>query len=340
MNMNGNHNMRTGAGAEFPSALARLSDLARVEEKIREVLASEARLLRDIPLYLHSLGGKRIRPALCLLTARALGLAAATPALIDIAAGMELIHMATLLHDDIIDNSMLRRHHPSALAKYGMSATLLAGDFLYVRAFGLCSKLDRLIIDETERACVELTEGEVLETSLAVEPHTIESSLDICRKKTAALFRLAALSGAHLAGAGSEATRHMAAFGEHVGIAFQILDDILDVTSTKEVLGKEPGIDIRERKPSVVNVLWLRSGDPLAAQLRSPGSREEDDHFVPAALSALAASPAIAEARRLAEEFVTAARKDLGAAKASAGTVSPEISVLDALLDYTLSRAS
>lgn len=322
--------------AAFPQALEDLADLKRVEEALHSVLVSEAALLHDVPAYLHAVGGKRIRPALCLFVARSFGAAAASPSLIDVAAGIELIHMATLLHDDIIDNSLLRRHHPSPLARFGLASTLLAGDFLYIRAFGLCSKLGRFIIEETEKACVELTEGEVLETSLVREAHDLQSALCISRKKTAALFRLAALSGAHLAGAGEAVTGHMALFGESLGIAFQILDDILDVTSTKEVLGKEPGIDLRERKPSIVNVLWLASGDPLAQGLREERGGEE---FVNASLAALRQSPVIAEARALAEEYVGRARAALAAA--AAGQVSAEnFAVLETLLDYTLQRAS
>lgn len=158
--------------------------------------------------------------------------------------------MATLLHDDMIDNSPLRRHRQSAPARYGSNQSILAGDFLLVRAFALCARLDRPIIEATEQACVELTEGEILETSLVDDRHSVESALAIARKKTASLFRLAAFSAAHMSGVWVDVESRMARFGELVGVSFQILDDVLDVVSDESLLGKRSGTDLRERKPS------------------------------------------------------------------------------------------
>lgn len=293
------------AKAALAGFIAELGDLGAIESLIREKLGSDAPRLHEIGHYLLNLGGKRIRPVLCLLVARALGLKRAPQPLIDVAAGIELIHMATLLHDDIIDNSSLRRHHPSAFARYGLGDSLLTGDFLLVRAFSLCARLDSAIIDATERACVELTEGEILETPLTREVHTVDSSLTIARKKTAALFRLAAYSAAHIAAVDDVLERRLAQFGESLGIAFQILDDVLDVTSSEDLLGKRAGTDLRERKPSLVNVLWLDSGDSRAGRLKRPATSDsaDEDRFIAEALSILANGPVVAQARTIARRY-------------------------------------
>jgi geranylgeranyl pyrophosphate synthase len=156
------------AKAGVSKMLAGLQGMKEVETLISSKLTSDAELLETIPAYLLGLGGKRIRPAMTLLVSRAFGSKSVefpVAEVIDVAAGIELIHMATLLHDDIIDKSPLRRHKQSPFLKFGLGNSLLAGDFLLVRAFSLCARLDRYVIDATEQACIELTEGEILETA-------------------------------------------------------------------------------------------------------------------------------------------------------------------------------
>ena len=281
-----------------------------VNELVRAKFTSDSPLLREIPEYLFALGGKRIRPLITLLTARACGMSRPTEALVDVAAGIELIHMATLLHDDIIDRSPMRRHRESPYSRYGLISTLLSGDFLLTRAFRLCARLDSFIIDATEAACIALTEGEIAETPLSHEQHTLDSSLEIARKKTAALFTLACQSGSHLAGASPSSVAAFASFGESLGIAFQIVDDLLDVVSSEEVLGKRTGLDIIERKPSIVNVLWLASGDPRAAVLRSPAS-DCSEETLREYLQAVRSSSAPAQTRALAEQYARRAEQSL-----------------------------
>ena len=276
-----------------------------MEELIKSKLHSDAQILKEISFYLLELGGKRIRPAICLISAKALRGNNNNSKLIQIAAGIELIHMATLLHDDIIDKSKIRRHKSSPLKKYGANSTLLAGDFLLVRAFSLCSKLDPYIIEKTEQACVDLTEGEVLELPLYQEKHSTESSLHIAKKKTASLFRLACESAAFLCCDDKKIIEYMSHFGENIGMAFQVLDDILDVTSNEEILGKEPGADIRERKPSLVNVLWLESGDKLAEKLLS--EPDDDIFYVERALMQLRNSEVIRAAKNIANRYLNTA---------------------------------
>ncbi|RMG43009.1 MAG: polyprenyl synthetase family protein [Candidatus Dadabacteria bacterium] len=316
-----------------------ISGLSEAEEIIRSSLISEAELLCEVPSYLFKLGGKRIRPVLTLLVARALKINTPPRPLLEVSAGIELIHMATLLHDDIIDNSKKRRNSESPYKRYGLASTLLSGDFLLVRAFSLCANLDKEIIAATEKACVELTEGEILETPLFSEQHSLESYLTIARKKTASLFRLAAFSGAHLSTGNQNLVRLFSEFGEQIGIAFQMLDDILDVVSDENLLGKERGIDLQESKPSLVNVLWLNSGDPLATELlKKPDQRPAN--FKELAIAAIENSRVIEQARRYALDYADRASKTIEkiSERYSEETEAAELFKLLALVNFTVSR--
>jgi geranylgeranyl pyrophosphate synthase len=334
------------AKEQLKRALSNVPGLEEVETLIQSKFTSDAPALTAISSYLFTLGGKRVRPLLALMTGRLFGLSPAPAELIEVAAGIELIHMATLLHDDIIDKSALRRHSASPFAKYGTNPTLLAGDFLLTRAFSLCAHLDRYIIDATERACVELTEGEILETGLHEQEHSVETMLTIALKKTASLFRLACESGAHLAGLPAAATELMGEFGETLGISFQILDDVLDVVADESLLGKPSGTDLRERKPSAVNLAWVQSGAPLSKQLlSSPGTPAEEDSFVAGALLELRTPGhvAVKEARALALRYAAKAESALqraAAAGADAGISIDQhtLQQLQTLVTYTVTR--
>lgn len=291
-------------------ALSTRNSLATVEDIVRSKFNSQSKKLNEISSYLFSLGGKRIRPILTILMAQSLGDNIGDLKVLDVAAGIELIHMATLLHDDIIDKSPLRRHEESPWIKYGTADTLLAGDFLLTRAYSLCARLDSHIITATENACIELTEGEISEVSLNQKSISIEESLEISRKKTGSLFRLACESAAHLVKNNPRITELAASFGENLGIAFQILDDILDIISTEDLLGKKSGIDIIERKPSSVNIYWLKTGNDLAVDILL-SSREISENDRISAISAIKKSTAIAESKLLAEKYVKMAKDSL-----------------------------
>lgn len=298
--------------------------------------------MREVPDYLLRLGGKRIRPALTLLVSKALGINPINEDVFNVSAGIELIHMATLLHDDIIDDSPVRRHQQSPYAKFGTPSTLLSGDFLLTRAFGLCAKLDDTIITATEQACIELVEGEALETALHAEKHSVATSLTIANRKTAALFRLSAFCAGHIAQQPAEVCEHLAAFGQALGVAFQIIDDILDVTSDEATLGKRPGLDIIERKPSLVNVLWLESGDETAQRLLTvPAAPEDERRYAEQALAFLQTSPVIVEAKRLAVDYAESAREELLLAlsgSAATDTSAAYADALHAVIDFALER--
>jgi octaprenyl-diphosphate synthase len=327
------------AAERFNSAIKLVPELTQVEEVIRESFQSDVLPMREIPDYLLSLGGKRIRPALTLLCAKALGINHISDKLINVAAGIELIHMATLMHDDIIDQSPIRRHKQSPYAKFGTPLTLLSGDFLLTRAFGLCARLDEVAIAATEAACIELVEGEALETPLHTANHSLETSLTIAKRKTASLFRLATFCAAHLNEASEATAKSFADFGENLGIAFQIIDDILDVTSTEEVLGKQPGLDIIERKPSVVNVLWLASGEAEAERLCEAPIPGQEHDFASTSLAYLTSSKYVAAAKELANSYGAKARSSLLSGLENHPNCAPEAAqALHTVIDFALER--
>jgi geranylgeranyl pyrophosphate synthase len=280
-----------------------LKGLNQVESIIDSKFDAASPLLNEISKYLFTIGGKRIRPVLCVLIAQSLGGAKEPQRLHEVAAGIELIHMATLLHDDIIDRSPLRRHEASPWVKYGTPDTLITGDFLLTRAFSLCARLDRFIIDKTEVACIELTEGEIDERPLSVKNFTINASIEIARKKTGSLFRLAGESAGYLCSHDTALAASCGAFGEALGISFQILDDILDVISTEDLLGKKAGIDLIEKKPSAINVLWLETKEPLAQSILR-AEQEPTTAAIDEALAHLRNHPVIHQARALAKQYV------------------------------------
>jgi len=249
----------------IPAAVA--EDLARVEERLAAELASREERLSAVAAHLVRAGGKRVRPTVVLLVFHAAaerGLARRDDA-IEAAVALELIHSATLLHDDIIDGGETRRGRPSALRTFGVADTLVAGDFLFSRAFALCARFEAEVIRWAADACVSLTEGEVLQSRFRRNPAvTLADYLEIIRRKTAALFEAGARTAAHLAGARPEVVAAMAACGHHVGLAFQVSDDLLDVAGNPAVTGKPRGIDLRDGNPSLPIVLALRADPSLA----------------------------------------------------------------------------
>ncbi len=312
------------------------SALVLVERRIEERLNSEAPILSEIASYLQQLGGKRVRPLLCLLSARVFGMREASSRLVDVAAGIELIHMATLLHDDIIDESPVRRKKESAFVRFGVPPSLLTGDFLLVRAFGLCAHLGDYIIDATERACVALTEGEVLEGKLSQNRTvTFENYLDVIGKKTASLFSLAAETGAYVAEADQNCVLALKSFGFDAGITFQIVDDILDITADEILLGKPLGTDLKQKSPSLVNILWLQTDDPLAKEFHAADSLSAED--CKQLVKHLRNSPVIEHCREIARSFALRAKSNLDSLEES--NVDQDITgKLRSLIDFTLER--
>lgn len=235
-------------------------DLARVEDRLAAELRSRETRLQEIADHLVHAGGKRVRPLVVLLVfhATAVPRRARRDDAVEAAVALELIHSATLLHDDIIDAGETRRGRPSALQRFGVADTLVAGDFLFCRAFALCARFEAEVVRWAAEACVSLTEGEVLQGRRRRDPSVTVADYDeIILRKTASLFAVGARTAAHLAGADPAVVSAMAACGQHVGLAFQMRDDLLDVEGHPAETGKPRGIDLRDGNPSLPIVLAL-----------------------------------------------------------------------------------
>jgi geranylgeranyl pyrophosphate synthase len=237
------------------------ADLARVEERLAAELGSREPRLSAIAGHLVGAGGKRVRPTVVLLAFHAAAAAGSTARLddaIEAAVALELIHSATLLHDDIIDGSETRRGKPSALAAFGAGDTLVAGDFLFSRAFALCARFEPEVIRWAAEACISLTEGEIMQGRFRHNPAVTPADYrEIIDRKTASLFEAGARTAAHLTGAPAAIVEAMASCGRHVGLAFQMSDDLLDVAGHPAATGKPRGIDLRDGNPSLPIVLAL-----------------------------------------------------------------------------------
>jgi octaprenyl-diphosphate synthase len=224
-------------------------------------------LIRTIGEYIIGAGGKRMRPVLLLLVAQALGYKGNHHHLM--AAAVEFIHTATLLHDDVVDESDLRRGRGTANAVFGNAASVLVGDYLYSRAFEMMVDVDSMrIMQIMSGATTVIAEGEVLQLLNIHDPDVSEARyLQVVRFKTAKLFEAAAEAGAVLAGASSVQQEAAAAYGRHIGTAFQLVDDVLDYNGDVDVLGKNVGDDLREGKPTLPLIRVLEVGTPEQKQL-------------------------------------------------------------------------
>ena len=227
------------------------SEMAEVDRVIGRRLQSDVSLINQIGQYIISAGGKRIRPKLVLLFARALGFQG--PERFELAAIVEFIHTATLLHDDVVDESSLRRGRQTANAIFGNAASVLVGDFLYSRAFQMMVSVSRMrVLEVLADATNVIAEGEVLQLMNMHDPDlSVEDYLRVIRYKTAKLFEASARLGAVLANAESAVEEACADFGRSLGTAFQLVDDLLDYEGDTQALGKNVGDDLREGKPTM-----------------------------------------------------------------------------------------
>ena len=225
--------------------------MLRVDEVIRVRLGSRVALIDQISHYIINAGGKRIRPRLVLLFAEALGFDG--PERHELAAIVEFIHTATLLHDDVVDESALRRGRATANAMFGNAASVLVGDFLYSRAFQMMVSVDRLrVLQVLADATHVIAEGEVLQLMNMHDPDlAVADYLQVIRFKTAKLFEASARLGAVLAGVDSPLEEACADYGRSLGTAFQLVDDLLDYEGNSSELGKNVGDDLREGKPTL-----------------------------------------------------------------------------------------
>jgi octaprenyl-diphosphate synthase len=236
------------------------ADMQQVDTVIRQRLHSDVPLIRTIGEYIIAAGGKRLRPALVLLVARALG--HESKAMHELAAVVEFIHTATLLHDDVVDESNLRRGRQTANAAFGNAASVLVGDFLYSRAFQMMVSVERMpVLQVLADATNVIAEGEVLQLQNMHDPDLSEAEyLRVIRYKTAKLFEAAAEIGAILADVPLDIRLRAAEYGRTLGTAFQLVDDALDYTGNTETLGKNVGDDLREGKPTLPLIIAMQRG--------------------------------------------------------------------------------
>ena len=281
-------------------------DMAAVDQLIRARLRSDVVLINQLAEYIINAGGKRLRPAVVLLAARACGYEGTQHHLL--AAIIEFIHTATLLHDDVVDESMLRRGRDTANAVWGNQASVLTGDFLYSRAFQMMVELRsmdvmRRLADTTNT----IAEGEVLQLLNCRDPGITEARYrEVIWRKTAVLFQAGTRLGAALArpaDSPDDATvRALADYGLHLGVAFQLIDDALDYSADADSLGKNVGDDLAEGKPTLPLIHALKHGTPAQqAELRAAieqGSRE----CLPQVLAAIESTGAIAYTAALARD--------------------------------------
>jgi octaprenyl-diphosphate synthase len=237
------------------------SDLHSVDAVIRARLKSAVPLVDRIAEHIVAGGGKRLRPLLVVLAARACGIEGS--AHVEAAAFIEFIHTATLLHDDVVDGSALRRGRRTANQVFGNQASVLVGDFVYSRAFQMMAALARQpVMEIMADATNVIAEGEVLQLMNAHDPQTTEERyLEVIYRKTARLFEAGAEIAAVLAGAPAETRRSLAAYGRYLGTAYQLVDDVLDYRSNPEERGKNLGDDLAEGKPTLPLIYALQHGD-------------------------------------------------------------------------------
>jgi octaprenyl-diphosphate synthase len=274
------------------------TDMSAVDAVVRARLHSEVVLVRQVAEYIISAGGKRMRPALVLLSASACGYSGTRHH--ELAAVVEFIHTATLLHDDVVDESSLRRGRDTANAVFGNPASVLVGDFLYSRAFQIMVGVGSMrVMQVLADATNVIAEGEVLQLMNCRNADIeVDAYLRVIRYKTAKLFEAAGRLGAILGEAGPEIEAAMAAYGMHIGTAFQLIDDVLDYSGQEAETGKHLGDDLAEGKPTLPLIHVIQHGSPQqAALVRGAIENASSDSFAEV-LAAVRSSGALDVARR------------------------------------------
>jgi octaprenyl-diphosphate synthase len=308
-------------------------DMKAVDAVIRDRLYSDVVLVRQVAEYIISSGGKRMRPALVLLAAGAFGYQGTRHH--EMAAVVEFIHTATLLHDDVVDESALRRGRDTANAMFGNAASVLVGDFLYSRAFQMMVAVDNMrVMQVLSDATNVIAEGEVLQLMNCHDADVDEARyMQVIHYKTAKLFEAAARLGGILGNVGEELEEKLAAFGMHIGTAFQLIDDVLDYSGQEADTGKHLGDDLAEGKPTLPLIYLLQHGTAgERALVRDCIANGDEAHF-DEVLAAIRSSGALDYTREQAER---AARR----AKASLALLpeGPHKAALSTLAEFAVDR--
>ncbi len=301
------------------------ADREAVDREINRRLSSEVALINQLGAYIIHSGGKRLRPLIVVLAARALGYTGDKH--ITVAAIIEFIHTATLLHDDVVDASELRRGQATANSVFGNEASVLTGDFLYSRAFEMMVDVGSMrVMQILAHTTNTIAEGEVLQLLNCHDPDvTEEQYFKVIYGKTAKLFEAAARLGAVLNGADLATEEALARYGVHLGTAFQLIDDVLDYTSDSQELGKNVGDDLAEGKPTLPLLYVLRAGNAAQQQLVRAAIEHGGRDQITAVLTAIESTGATAYTARRAENEAERAIQALAAI--------PESPYKQALLD-------
>jgi octaprenyl-diphosphate synthase len=277
------------------------ADRQAVDRLIHERLQSDVVLVNQIGHYIVNSGGKRLRPVLVLLSAGAFGHTG--PARLELAAVVEFIHTATLLHDDVVDASEKRRGRDTANAVWGNQASVLVGDYLYSRAFQMMVSVGSMrVMEILSEATNTIAEGEVKQLlNVHNADVTEEAYLDVIHCKTAKLFEAAAQIGAVLAGRSPAEEEAMARYGKHLGAAYQLVDDVLDYSATSEELGKNVGDDLAEGKPTLPLIYVLQHGSEAQKDLVRQAIENGGKEYIAAITEAIETTGAIAYTSRAAQ---------------------------------------
>ncbi|MFK7893511.1 MAG: polyprenyl synthetase family protein [Granulosicoccus sp.] len=285
-----------------------------VDQLIKRRLSSDVVLINQLSAYIINSGGKRLRPQLVLLAAGACGLdpehiAGEIQPSVTVAAIIEFIHTATLLHDDVVDASDMRRGRDTANAVWGNEAAVLVGDFLYSRAFEMMVDVDSLaVMGILASTTNRIAEGEVMQLMNVREPELTEQQyLEVIEAKTARLFQAATELGAVLGGKCERTRAALASFGMHLGTAFQIADDVLDYRSDTTTMGKNAGDDLAEGKNTLPLIYAMRDGSATQSSMIAEAIRQADSSRLSDVLEAVEETEAIAKSMYRADECATAA---------------------------------
>jgi len=310
-----------------------LEDMATVNLLIEKRLYSDVALVNQLSNYIINSGGKRLRPLLVLLSARAFGYDGEQH--YNLAAVVEFIHTATLLHDDVVDASDRRRGNETANTLWGNEAAVLVGDFLYSRAFQMMVESDSMhVMQILADATNVIAEGEVMQLLNCNDPDTTEQRyLDVIHCKTAKLFEAAAQLGAVLSNAPAEVEQNMARYGMHLGTAFQLIDDVLDYGASADKIGKNIGDDLAEGKPTLPLIRAMQQGTAEQSAIIRQAIEEGGREHIGAVTTAIESTDAIAYTARK-------AREEADKAIAYLHGIPPSIyaDALKTLADFSVSR--
>ena len=327
----------TAGALEAIRALVR-PDLEAVDEAIRTGLHSSVPLVGQVAEHIIAGGGKRLRPLLVVLAARACGIGEAPCAPrphVQAAAFIEFIHTATLLHDDVVDMSALRRGRDTANEVFGNQATVLVGDFVYSRAFQMMAGVrSQRVIEIMAEATNVIAEGEVMQLMNARDPDTTEQRyLEVIHRKTAQLFQAGAEVAAVVCGAAPVVQKALARYGKHLGTGYQLIDDVLDYRSDPEARGKNLGEDLAEGKPTLPLIHALRLAEPRTASLIRSAIENGGREQLGAILAAIESTGGLQYTARLAQ-----AEADLAIAALTALPETPFRNGLAALARFAVER--